>query len=184
MAVVKRLGNEHAWCIFSDDERYRYELGRVWAPSLGLVVFCMLNPSTADHLDNDVTITKCTGFTRRWNHGGFLVVNAFALKSTDPLELVRQYDERGNVVGIDPIGAENNRFITDAIARSAFKMVVAAWGDAPRHHVIDARIRKVEDLYAPWSCLGVTKRGNPKHPSRLSYGAPPRLLAAVRRLGG
>lgn len=169
-ARVQRFGDEYAWCVMSDDGAtadectYRYELGRVWAPSRGLVVFCMLNPSRATHQTPDLTITKCAGFTRRWEMGGFLVVNMFGLRSTDPLALTKVSD---------PVGPYNDIYIAKAIRESSHKHVIAAWGGPPtKDPMFLDRFMAVERMYSPWQCLGVTTTGKPKHPSRLGYDAP------------
>ncbi len=49
-------------CI-SADEQYRYRLDRTWDLELGKVLFVMLNPSRANGLKDDHTITKCIRFT-------------------------------------------------------------------------------------------------------------------------
>jgi len=41
------------------------------------VLWCLLNPSTADHEADDPTIRRLTGFARRWDAGGIVVVNLF-----------------------------------------------------------------------------------------------------------
>lgn len=177
--TTKRLGNDYAWCVLSDDEKYRYELGRVWVPSRGLAVFCMMNPSVADDVDPDLTLTKCVGFAQQWNLGGVILVNAFALRSTNPRRLLHE---------TDPIGPENDRFITDALLRSARKMTIAAWGGLPKPanglYVpcdLPLRIQRVERLCLSWHCLGITRDGFPKHPSRIAYDTKLNLLSFARR---
>ena len=52
--------------IFSQDRKYRYLLERIFEdrhyseePHELTVNFCMLNPSTADEIQNDPTVTRC-----------------------------------------------------------------------------------------------------------------------------
>jgi len=77
----------------------------------------MLNPSTADATRDDPTIRRCIGISRRWGHGGIVAVNLFAMRATNPAELVR---------AVDPEGPEN-----DAALRSHAEglRIIAAWGN-------------------------------------------------------
>jgi hypothetical protein len=66
---------------------YRYWLSREWDDSLPIVTFIMMNPSTADAFNDDATIRKCVGFAKAWGFGRIRVVNLFALRSREPLDL-------------------------------------------------------------------------------------------------
>lgn len=174
MSTTKRLGNDHAWCVLSSCEKYRYELGREWAPSLKRAVFVMLNPSTATHdpKDDDLTLKKCVGFAKKWNLGGVVLVNAFAYRSTNPRALLSVHG---------PIGSENDIFVLGALLHPRTCLHVAAWGGMPQPHVLFAgRFAHIEKLSSMWHCLGVTSTGAPRHPSRLGYDTPLRLLETAR----
>ena len=111
---------------------YRYLLTRRWG--LGpAALFVMLNPSTADDVDDDPTIRRCVGFARRWRLGGLEVVNLYALRATDPRDL---FAHRA------PVGRDNDDAISDAVARAAH--IVVAWGV---HGLRDPRrVARVVDL--------------------------------------
>ena len=66
---------------------------------------------------NDRTIRRCMGFARAWKFGSMEVVNLFAYRATDYRELFK---------ASEPIGAENNRFIMQAVERCS--TVVLGWG--------------------------------------------------------
>ena len=63
----------------------------------------MLNPSTADHLADDPSITRCMSRAVAGKFGRLDVVNLFPLRATDPNELLTHPDPigpkiRGSVV--------------------------------------------------------------------------------------
>jgi hypothetical protein len=69
----------------SEDGKYRYALMRMWDDK-PLMMFCMLNPSTADATKDDPTIRRCIGFAKDRGYGGIYVVNLMAYRATDPAE--------------------------------------------------------------------------------------------------
>jgi hypothetical protein len=105
-------------------DRYRYTLVRRWSARLleePRIVWVMLNPSTADGTEDDPTLRKVVGFSKRWGYGSALVVNLAALRATDPRELR---------AAEDPVGIENPGWLWRALHGSP---VIAAWGDGVRH---------------------------------------------------
>lgn len=138
--------------LFDASGVYRYRLTRVWTPDAPRVVFVMLNPSTADAVRDDPTIRRCIGLARSWGYGRLEVVNLFAYRSSAPKTLL---------VARDPIGPENDDYLRQAAAEAA--LVVAAWGNVG---ALMERDRVVLDMLAPRSlhCLGLTLRGQPRHP--------------------
>jgi len=68
----------------SRDGRYRYALRRVWDPRNPSVLFIGLNPSTADHQQDDPTIRRCIRFARDWGFGELIAANLFAFRTKSP----------------------------------------------------------------------------------------------------
>lgn len=156
--------------ILSEDGLYRYRLSRWWSDRLPWVTFLMLNPSTADALEDDATIRKCVGFAEHWGFGGIEVTNLFAMRSRDPLALV---DAK------NPTGPEYTRHLYDSIHKST--LLIASWGCEStlkkkpmllaRPKAVVSAIRALRsDL--PIECLGMSKTGNPYHPLMLAYDTP------------
>ena len=154
---------------FSEDGKYRYELTRVWDDRQPLVIWIMLNPSTADAMKDDATIRRCIGFAKRWGFGGIVVLNLFAYRSTNPSKLLKVKD---------PVGPDNDSFILKW-CRPEFgahlrTKIVFAWGDnailkkTKRIHGVHYIVK---DAAIPLcvSILGRTQNGQPRHPVRLSY---------------
>lgn len=134
--------------------RYRYTLGRQWDESLPTLCWIMLNPSTADAEQDDPTIRRCCGFARDWGHGGIIVVNLFAFRSTEPSALYQQDDAN------DIVGPDNDSAILHAVQG---RRIMAAWGV---NGSLDSRDREVMKLLAGKTveCLGMTSGGHPRHP--------------------
>ena len=139
--------------IFDITERYRYSLWRAWSPYHPRVTFILLNPSTADEHKNDPTIRRCISFAQAWNFGSIEVVNLFAYRATDYRELFK---------ASDPIGAENNHFLVQAVERCS--TIMLGWGAKGTFLNRDRHVMSLltgrTDLY----CLGITKTGQPRHP--------------------
>lgn len=158
---------------FSPCGRYRYSLVRSWKQShepTGLLVFVMLNPSTADGQVDDPTIRRCIGFGHRFVGVNTIeVVNLFAWRATNPADLLRWPDERTLV------GDDNDMFIRNAIANALH--VVVAWGAHPAARrggrdraVLELLRGRVGDV--PPLCLGRSRGGAPLHPLLLPREAP------------
>ena len=95
----------------SPEGLYRYSLERTWDMDRVQVNFIMLNPSTADAENDDPTIRKIMRFAESWGHGGIVVTNLFAWRSSSPNELGR--------LGESAIGRENNAWIAGVAERSS-----------------------------------------------------------------
>jgi hypothetical protein len=137
---------------FDRTRRYRFSLHRVWQPEMPLATFVMLNPSTADHLKNDPTITRCINLARSWGFGGINVVNLFAYRTSSPahLRLITR-----------PVGKENDRHI-ESNAFNASR-VILAWGNHGSWRERDQEVLELLSDFDLW-CIGSNKSGQPKHP--------------------
>jgi hypothetical protein len=146
----------------SSDGRYRYLLGRQWSDAPA-ATFIMLNPSTADADVDDPTVRRCIGFAASWGCGGLVVVNLYALRSTDPRALWS---------ADDPVGPENDFYI--ASSARAFELpgapLVAAWGAHAKADRVD-HVLTIPGVADRLQCLGTTKAGAPRHPLYLRADA-------------
>jgi hypothetical protein len=144
---------------FSPCKRYRYALWRMWDASLPTVVFCGLNPSTADEKKNDPTVTRELGYARAWGFGRYVKVNAYGLRSTDPKQLWKTADPRGldNFLAI-------KIHCFEAMTKRQGGLFVAAWGNnilAPDERELRQMLR-LEGVKV--HAIGITKGGHPVHP--------------------
>jgi hypothetical protein len=147
---------------------YRYRLERHWCEGRGLCAFVMLNPSTADEHRDDPTIRRCIGFARHWGYAGLIVANLFARRATDPLTLFAAHD---------PVGDPANRdAILGAIDEAA--LILCAWGHFPAAADRGRQaIALVHQRGGTPYCLGLTKRGAPRHPLYVPATTRPMILS-------
>lgn len=147
---------------FSPCKRYRYRLWRQWAPPGGIVLFLMLNPSTAGATLDDATIRRCVGFAKGWGFARLEVCNLFGWRATNPKELLELSD---------PVGNANDLYLVSAAMGA--DLILAAWGAGiPPQHA--GRTKEVLGLVGRnVHCLGLSKDGHPLHPLRLSAALDP-----------
>jgi len=147
---------------------YRYELTRDWVLGNRLL-WVMFNPSTADAIAPDPTITRCINFSDRLGFTGISVINLYAFRTSKPTVLRKAQNRGVNVVGPE----------TDAVIyRNAlqYKHVICAWGAnaKPRDN---GRIQSVVRVLKTAGCHlrqlgGLTTLGEPRHPLMLKTNTP------------
>jgi hypothetical protein len=143
--------------IFSPNRQYRYRLTRTWGngPSL---IFLLHNPSTADERKDDPTITRCMGRASNEGYGGVVILNLFAMRATDPKDLL--YVE-------DAIGPENDAYLHNELSNA--HRIVCAWGNL--HKKLATRENQVLTLIGARQlyCLKINESsGSPGHPLYLA----------------
>jgi hypothetical protein len=140
--------------------RYRYWLSRCNETPSSSAIFILLNPSTADAQRDDPTLRRCMRFAGSWGCSRTVVLNLFALRSTNPAVLKTHPD---------PIGPLNDGRLV-SILETEFNrrnvpepIVVCAWGNQGslrnRANIVSAKL-------GPYSakCFGITNKGQPRHP--------------------
>jgi hypothetical protein len=151
-------------CVFSQCRQYRYTLdhdeSELRSSSRDYVAWIGLNPSVADEQKLDPTLRRILAFTDRLGFQRFLMLNLFALVSTDP-GAMRTH--------ANPVGPLNDETIFNACAGAS--LVVCCWGFNGNHR---GRAQSVLELLSPRKlhCLGQTVMGHPRHPLYLSGNTP------------
>lgn len=152
---------------FSECRRYRYSLWREWDTSKPCIVWCGLNPSTADEAVDDPTIRREVAFSKAWGFGGYLKVNAYAFRATQPAVMFAAQRD-----GIDIVGEANNDTIRDNLLK--YRMFIACWGaniDARRSWVLREMFKtSLRTVH----CMGLTSKGHPLHPLYLRADTQPK----------
>lgn len=152
--------------VISADGLYRHRLDRDVQP-LGMVfAFFGVNGSTAGPVEEDQTTMKWRGFTLRNGGSRYIAGNPFGYRAKDVRELAKV---------ADPVGPDNDRYITEIIAEA--DILVPCWGNRSK---IPERLRPHLDalrdkLFAsgkPVKVFGFTASGDPKHPLMLGYDTP------------
>lgn len=143
--------------------RYRYLLWRMYDQSSQMLGMAMLNPSTADHMQDDPTIRRCRSRVHQAQLGGLLVWNLFAVRATDPAVMK---------AASDPIGLENEA-ATD-LALQLTRRTLAAWGTDGGYRGRNAQVlRRCAAAGVKLEALGLTKDGHPRHPLYMPDRAAP-----------
>jgi len=153
--------------VISNCQKYRYSLTRVWDDNKERVLFIMLNPSTADANTDDPTIRRCIGFAKDWGYGGIYVINLFALRATNPKELLN---------APDVVGDENEKWFKRMSALA--HLVVCAWGNGD---IVDKLLKQLNHAWKPLTHISkplhyiqLSNDGIPKHPLYLPKNLTPK----------
>lgn len=160
------IGNTWSGATFSECRRYRYTLWRRFSfecPLDRMCAFICLNPSVADETLDDPTIRRCIGFSRKWGFEGYVMLNLFAFRATDPKVM-----KAANM----PVGPLSDAAIDFCVERCG--RVVTAWGNHGTHQgraiEVLGRIRN-KGIYH----LGLSRSHCPKHPLYLKADTLPIL---------
>lgn len=152
---------------FSPCRTWRYFLHRIWEPEKQLLLVIGLNPSTADEMKSDPTVTRCMNHARRWGFGGLIMMNTFAVRGTDPA-ILKKAD--------DPVGPENDYWLRLLTMDPQVGRILLAWGN---HGLLFDRQRRVlpclDRARVEPECFGYTQQGAPKHPLYLKQDQPLRI---------
>lgn len=166
MGLVIKEG-ENGSAAFDESGKYRYWLERhtpdYWQDLPNLCGFIMLNPSTADHEQDDPTIRRCMAFAQSWGYTRIVVTNLFALRATSPKELYKHPD---------PVGPENMSVLMDKAKLPG--TVVCAWGAHGKFmDQGDKVLKALKTVINDIEYLKMTKCGQPGHPLYLKKNLIP-----------
>lgn len=122
-----------------------------------------VNPSTADDVKSDHTITRVCGFAQRLGFDSFVMINVYPLRATDIMNLPSDVDTE--------IHEANLKIICDEIAAVKRPTILIAHGDSIskkkylRGCLNDLLTKLAEFKEVRFIQLGeLTAQGNPRHP--------------------
>ena len=158
--------------IISDCGKYRYELHREWDKDKKKVLFIMLNPSTADGLNYDLTTIRCINFAKKWGYGGIMIGNIYPFRAKRPKHLkkwIKQDRDENYMSG----ALEDNEGHVGAMADEA-EIIVCAWGCNYKEGIP----RWIDDIAYELFYLELCDDGiTPKHPlGNLSKDLRPKYI--------
>ena len=157
--------------IISDCNLYRYELHRTWDKSKPKVLFIMLNPSTADAMNDDATTIRCINYAKRWGFGGMMIGNIYPFRAKRPKDLKKWIND-------DSIDIKSYSSNVDHVYEMAHKadLIICAWGS--NHKGIP---KWLKELDVSQHYLELCKDGlTPKHPlGNLSKDLKPKRFLRI-----
>ena len=162
-----------SFCLFSECGSYRWILKRELLSGKKTVVFIGLNPSKASSSTNDSTLKRISNFCLRWNYRNIYVINLFGLISNSPIQLSKSND---------PIGANNDLIFLKSLEfwrNNTNCELWLGWGDKGQLNRRDHKVLKLIKNFSNFKSkennhskrvlsLGISKRGNPRHPLYMS----------------
>jgi hypothetical protein len=149
-----------------EKQQYRVYLKRVWG-STGENRYPLLigmNPSTADAMHNDPTVSREIGFASSWGYEGLVKGNVCDYRATFPRDLLAP--------GVIP-RSEENLPILRKLAKEAHRIVLC-YGVLPKplqwaaDELIEALRADGHELFS----FGRTLLGHPRHPLYLPKDPP------------
>lgn len=151
-------------CIENTKQTARFLLGNLGKNNL-LVIG--LNPSTAHAHKSDTTMTKVIKFAQIHEFDGVIMANLYPQRATLPDNLHQRINAK--------LHQENLDILENIILTQKINTAVLAWGNGIRTRAylkrcfIDLKLLLLTHKIKTQSIGLPTKKGHPRHPSRLSY---------------
>lgn len=150
--------------IKNEDDSARFVLGY---DNTNPLIVIGVNPSTANDQLPDATIRRVLGYVRRNELNGFLMLNVYPQRATNPDCLSKEYNEL--------LHKQNLEHIENVLKAHPNSIVLVAFGDTilKRSYLkqcFDDIAQAILKHNPQWKQIGnLTTQGNPRHPSRGAY---------------
>lgn len=146
------------------DDSCRFVLGH---DSANPLIVVGINPSIANDKQPDATMRRVLGYAERNNFDGFIMINVYPLRATNPKNLPKDMDYK--------VHNQNLVHIIDVLRRHSSATILVAFGNPINERkylkkcFIDI-IKQSLQFNLKWKQIGqLTASGNPRHPSRGAY---------------
>ena len=163
-----------SFCLLSECRSYRWILKREFVRGEKTIIFIGLNPSKGNLLNNDMTLIRINNFCTRWNYKNIYIINLFGLISRSPSKLLKSNN---------PVGDNNDLIILIALefwSKNINCDLWLGWGDKGMLNGRNLTVLKLINNFSNLRTskndpskrvlsLGITKKGNPRHPLYLPY---------------
>ncbi len=137
-----------------------------------------LNPSKADEIKLDPTSRNIEKIANNNGCDGWWLVNLYPIRTANPSNLPIKPNSK--------LTEKNIHFILDLLQnpKSKIKMILCCWGNhIDDHFYLKLQASKILEFIKEQNyiiyCLGMTKSGNPFHPSPMSVNV---FLGGINRL--
>ena len=157
---------------FNEEKTHRYFLKRDWRANLGSTkskgwaTFIMLNPSVADNLTDDKTVTKCVDYCKTWGYGALSIINLCSEISTKAKPIVEK------IKAGDYQNFKNTQQIENILSDKFNNDVYLAWGYGIQIPDWLKKLLVDKNVYV----LQFSKKKTPKHPLYLPMNIKPKLI--------
>ena len=151
--------------MYEGDDQVRFLLGETGDKPL----ICFgVNPSTADAVKDDPTITRIRKIAEENDCDGWIMLNLYPQRATNPKDMGQKVNGEWF--------SKNIERINEIFQRYHDALTLAAWGDAieTRKYLKDSLKKIVAiDRNRHWVCRGeLTAKGNPRHPLYVADHTP------------
>ena len=147
----------------NEDDTVRYSLGKLGQNNL----ICIgINPSTATPEKLDLTVKRVSTIANLNGYDGWLMLNVYPQRDTYPINI--HLKAEANII------QANCEEVKKILVQHEFNSIWAAWGTeiARRPYLYDClkELHSCFDHNYKWvNYGGLTKKGHPRHPSRMSH---------------
>lgn len=147
----------------SEDERFRYLLGQ---RGTRVLVTFGINPSTANRVKSDATVTRVWRTAAKNHFDGWLMLNVCSQRATDPQKMSPRPSKEDH--------QKNRRALRRILKQFPDYACLGAWGNLiGSREYLGSHLRDLvgegDLLKRVWFCYGTTREGHPRHPSRVGY---------------
>lgn len=154
--------------ILSSCRTYRYVLYRhnSLSASNKIMIFVMINPSTADENQNDHTIRKCLKIAHHHDCEHVYVVNLIPYRSKN-VEDVDNFVSKLSIEALHTINNVNWNYIDEILQSNDKKpIIICGWGKYDKVRTTLSQATEFYDKYKSFKlkCLKINKDQSPIHP--------------------
>lgn len=170
--MIIREGSIKNIAVYSDDEKYRYSLTKIWDETKPKAAFVGINPSDATELIMDKTAMNLTNHLINNGYGMVEIVNLFSYRSKDQRGLIHRKDE---------FEKHTLEYIKEALKSS--QLIIVGWGrDAekkPKYRSTMAQVKNELKKYSDIVRCFKDQRGNINCHLSIGYNSEWQLVEYV-----
>lgn len=142
--------------VYIGDDKVRFMLGEV---GTNTIICFRINPSTANDIKDDPTISKIRKVASENNCDGWIMLNLYPQRATNPNDM--------HIKAADDLTVKNYEVIRSVFNIYSNALTLASWGNAieKRKYLKDCLKEILAiDPDRKWVCRGkLTVKGNPRH---------------------